>query len=206
MLASIIMQKIKKFIVAFLRKCKKKDFWHSIHGIRFFFKILAVSLFHWPEMSCKILQRSDDGKLQNFDGQMDRRTHRQRHRWCQLHRTLFQLGGSNNGNSKKIWVSFLHETFKPISPRTKILQLFQQGLGHRVAVSSTPLVKSLYFQKYASYRNENWPEFVKYIIMKSKKDSLLYHRVTYDTKLCAPPPYEVVLKQNKVDFGMKKDA
>ena len=44
-------------------------------------------LFYGPPTSCKILQRSDNGNLQNFDGQTDGRTDRR----GRLHRNRFQL-------------------------------------------------------------------------------------------------------------------
>ena len=47
-------------------------------GLWLFFKIPAVSLY-WPLPSCKILQRSDNGKLQNFAGQTDGRTDKANH-------------------------------------------------------------------------------------------------------------------------------
>ena len=81
MLASIIMQKIKKIYSGFSAKMSKN--------------LNVTFLFYGPPTSCKILQRSDNGKLQNFDGQTDGRTDGQTDRRGRLHRTRFQLSRSN---------------------------------------------------------------------------------------------------------------
>ena len=60
---------------------------------------MSLFLFHESPTSCKILQRSDNSKLQNFDGQTDGLTDEQTDRRGRLHGTRFQLSGSKNKKS-----------------------------------------------------------------------------------------------------------
>ena len=93
-LASNIMKKIKKIcsslsiFVTLMLLMPRLKFFSQNSG-----RVTRIPLLN-PTL-CKTLQRSDNVKLQNFDGQTDGRTDGWTDRRGRLHRTRFQLSESN---------------------------------------------------------------------------------------------------------------